>query len=1202
MKMHRELMRAFNEAKPLDAKASKVLHVFSDAMHFLEAHIIEYTANGLKVQASYPEDATIDVFDSEHLSPSDDESFQSHTLQDGRILYTFTLKDFGVMIALRKVSLDESTLEIFSELVFFSDRLFAESSQRLKSEALEKALKHERNLFRTIIDSIPDMIAFKDKEGIYQLTNKAVETYYKQSIVGKSIDDVYPEYEADIVRTLDYEVYKENKPTSKRLSMLVGEEYVFTDAIRAPVYDESGKPMGIVSIARSVGRSESASKDERQPHYVVIDAEDMNRQKRLEQTLRKREAFLRSLIDSTTDMIVRVDLQNRFTYVNDAYCKVFGKTKEELLGKSFTPLVHEDDLEATQKAMEKLFEPPYRAYMEQRAMTKDGWRWLAWEDAGVLDDNGDVVEITGVGRDITERKYAEQALEQNYAFQSTLVTLASKHLNVAPGKENQAIEEVLQRGVEAIDATHAYVVLKEKASPVYTINHYFYKNKNTQHTLYRDPITKLELEWIDAHKRDEVTVLKHVDKLPKRHKLRKRFKTTQSISAMALPLQISSYDYAAIVFESARAQETSSELGDYLLKVLAQIITNLLERKADAQAILDAKQSAEAANRAKSHFLASMSHEIRTPLNVIYNTVCLLKEAYKANVPVDYFAALESNLDMLNGIVTNIIDTTKIESKAIELQEEVFDLEESLYFVIKSQENIAVRKGLNVDFDYDYGIVDYVRTDRLRLNQIILNLVHNAIKFTDIGSVKLRVKVLEKTRNSWRVQFNVYDTGFGLDENEIHNIREKFYRTDSAKAQPGTGLGLTIVEELLNLFGSTLHIDSEKRKGSRFYFELDLVFDQAVSVNDKAIDGKRVLLIANADGAHIKKVLNALPINLSVIAPDDERLKEKVNHHESIVYYLEHYHEAALKSLNETMHLLPEHVHTILAIDSGVTPPPSVFELPFNDEIVGYVTKQRMSELLSQNPSVGSVDTKNKPTQEHHLLVVEDNTMARQTLERILRSSGYHVDSVSTAEQAFKNLEKTPYHLILMDIQLPGIDGVEAMKRIRSSAWKTHADVSIIALTAHALKEDVQRYKKAGMNDVITKPYNVSTLLASINKQLKTHYKETDPLFDEKAYNDNYKRYGALKSELINVFLNAVHKDTEAIRTALKRQDREAIKHAVHYFKGSCATIMATRAVKDAEVLLDNIQHAPFDEITRQGEKLLQTTQELIDYLKTKHE
>ena len=147
--------------------------------------------------------------------------------------------------------------------------------------------------------------------------------------------------------------------------------------------------------------------------YVVCSAEDITERKQAEEELKLKEDYLRGILESQNDLIVRVDLENRFTYVNDAYCKAFGKTREELIGKSFTPLVHEEDREHTLKAMEWLYVPPYRVYMEQRAMTVDGWRWIAWEDSSIFNDKGEVVEIQGVGRDITEQKQAKKALEES---------------------------------------------------------------------------------------------------------------------------------------------------------------------------------------------------------------------------------------------------------------------------------------------------------------------------------------------------------------------------------------------------------------------------------------------------------------------------------------------------------------------------------------------------------------------------------------------------------------------------------------------------------------------------------------------------------------------------------------------------------------------------------------------------------------------
>ncbi len=255
----------------------------------------------------------------------------------------------------------------------------------------DNALRESLHFFQHLIDTIPNPIFYKDVKGIYLGCNLAFERYLglsKEEIIGKSVYDVAPRELADKYQEMDQALFNAPGVQIYESSVIYADgtrrDVIFNKATYA---DANGSTAGLVG--------------------VII---DITEHKRALEALGESEEKYRLLVEGQTDLVVKVDPDDRFLFVSPTYCELFGKTEKELLGRKFMPLVHEEDRENTAREMEKLYRPPYTCYVEQRAMTKDGWRWLAWADKSVLDDQRNVIAIIGVGRDITESKYAEREL------------------------------------------------------------------------------------------------------------------------------------------------------------------------------------------------------------------------------------------------------------------------------------------------------------------------------------------------------------------------------------------------------------------------------------------------------------------------------------------------------------------------------------------------------------------------------------------------------------------------------------------------------------------------------------------------------------------------------------------------------------------------------------------------------------------------
>ncbi len=307
---------------------------------------------------------------------------------------------------------------------------------------------------------------------------------------------------------------------------------------------------------------------------------DITERKQAEEKLKKKEEYLRGILESQRDLVVRINLENRFTYVNDAYCKTFGKTREELVGKSFTPLVHEEDIENTLQAMEKLYVLPYRVYMEQRAMTVHGWRWIAWEDSGILNDEGELVEIQGVGRDITTRKQAEEALRYHYEFEKMVSEIASYFINLPADQVDEGIKYALKECGEFFQVERSYLFLISPDGQSLSMTHEWHKKEVEPqiNRLQGVPIGKRP--WWYAQVIEKGYVYIHdVNDMPEEAEAERNEFLKQNItSLLSIPMIANGKVIGSLGLDAIKNKKAWAEKHITLLKILTKLITNALER------------------------------------------------------------------------------------------------------------------------------------------------------------------------------------------------------------------------------------------------------------------------------------------------------------------------------------------------------------------------------------------------------------------------------------------------------------------------------------------------------------------------------------------------------------------------------------------------------------------------------------------------
>ena len=541
-----------------------------------------------------------------------------------------------------------------------------------------------------------------------------------------------------------------------------------------------------------------------------------------------------------------------------------------------------------------------------------------------------------------------------------------------------------------------------------------------------------------------------------------------------------------------------------------QLLIEVKERKKTERALHAAKEDAEAASRAKSSFLASMSHEIRTPMNAVLGFSDILLAMDLSSEQREYLQIIKTSGKQLLEVINDILDLSKIEAGKIELIEEPFSLRKMLDELMKTMAVQAHQKGLEIALYVAPQVPDALSGDAGRLRQVLINLVGNAVKFTEVGEVVLQADIDEKQtqgpdEHGHRVKFTVQDTGRGIAEDKQSAVFEAFTQADDFlnRRHEGTGLGLAICQRLAKMMQGEISLESIEGKGTVFSFTAR--FSQTSepvyatpAVSCRELELMRVLIVDDNQSNRriLSAMLNDFCQQVEAVESGERALIRLANDHFDVVLLdvfmpgLDGF--AVLQEIQNNSRL--SRLAVIMLTSIGFRGDAAECRKYGG---AAYLTKPvSQSRLLKAICAAGGVE--NEQGQPHrrfvtrhtleeghfplNILVAEDNEFNRQLAAAVLENKGWQVTTVGNGRQAVEKFSQGNFDLVLMDIQMPELNGMEATKEIRKLEAKNGVRTPVVALTAHAMSGDQQQFLDAGMDECLTKPLDIEKLFIVIEK------------------------------------------------------------------------------------------------------------------------
>jgi two-component system, sensor histidine kinase and response regulator len=879
------------------------------------------------------------------------------------------------------------------------------------------------------------------------------------------------------------------------------------------------------------------------------------------------------LFNLSLDLFCVAGFDGYFKRLSPSFERTLGFTQTELMSKPYIEFIHPDDLQPTIAAAAQVEGGAQVIRFRNRYLVKDGsYRWLSWNAVPFPEQQ----LIYCVARDITDGKRREERQSAAYAVTRVLATAAT--LDAAAPEIIRAVCEGLNWGLGAIwsvdrdSGTMRCIqvwhrpAIKAPEFVAKTMQLVFKPGNGLPGRVWRDN----QAQWLPD-------VVSDVN-FP-----RARVALQEGLhSAFGFPLRWGGEVTGVIEFFSPDIRKPDQDILDLFDSIGSQIGQFIERRRTEeklqvyAHELEAARRQAEEATKAKSDFLANMSHEIRTPMNAI---IGMTELALLSKLPPSQHQRLQTvkqAADSLMDLLNDILDLSKIEARKLRLERVEFSIRDTLDDTLNLLALRAGEKGLELACRVGPNVPDRVIGDPTRLRQIIVNLTGNAIKFTDQGEVVVRADVEAIRDGRASIRFEVSDTGIGIPQDKREMIFEAFSQADSSTTRRfgGTGLGLAISSELVKLMDGRMSVDSEAGKGSSFTFTVPFELEsdavpaiaaQRSHLEGADLEGLRVLAVD--DNATNRQILYEILENWRMIPT----VADNATHAVQIMK------DAAMRKAPFSLAILDGHMPEsdgfelaarvkrtrtlsgtkIIMLTSATNQTDA--ERCRRIHVAAHLNKPvRQSELMNtivrvfskRAPSRGAeaAERPKPPSRRLRVLVAEDNPVNQQLMRGLLGRRGYAVTMAGNGKEAIEALAGRRFDLILMDIQMPVMGGLEATAAIREKEKNSGGRVHIVATSAHAMASDRNNALAAGMDAYLVKPIRPSELYATLDRLAGA---ETGLRLDESALLEGLGGSRRLLRKLIAAFLKDSPRMIRELRKAVNSRNAEAIASHAHALKGA---------------------------------------------------
>lgn len=816
--------------------------------------------------------------------------------------------------------------------------------------------------------------------------------------------------------------------------------------------DEDGNVVALATIARDITQQKKAESETRRMSKVFMDS---------------------------SEPIILEDLEGTIIDCNNEAVRTYGFKREELVGKPIKTLVPDKFHGDADNLLR-------RCIAGEDVRNVEGIRWdkqkkeipvlLAFSQ--LKDEEGVTIAIATIAKDITEQKKAESEMRvMSKVFMDASDPIIIEDLNGVIQDLN-------------FEAERSYGFKREEliGKPIKTLV------PREKHSQADDILEKCK-------KGEEVRNIEGV----------RIDKQENPIPVLLTLSQLKDEEGKTIAIATIAKDITEQKIAERELDLERQNLeVKVEERTRELEA---AQTEAEAANQSKSDFLANMSHEIRTPMNAIIGMSELAMKTELTSKQYNYLNKIQISSQALLSLINDILDFSKIEAGKLDIEEVDFHLDEVLDHLATLTTLKAQEKGLEVLFQIGQSVPRFLVGDPLRLGQVLTNLTNNAVKFTDKGEIVVKIRLIEESEDSVQLELSVKDTGIGLTQEQISKLFQEFSQADSSTTRKygGTGLGLTISRRLVEMMDGKIWVESEPGIGSRFIFTAKFKKGtekrQDALQTSKELAGKKVLIVDDNESALeiLQHALLSFDFEVHSAASGAEciTLVEEADSEKPFELVIMDWQMPEMNGIRASeiikKHPNLKHIPKIImltvygreevskeaekvGLDAFLVKPmnTSVLFEAFIEVFGGEVGKSKRKKAFQ--PSMEDESKVAERIQGAKILLVEDNSINQEIANELLGQVGVNISIANNGSEAVAMVEENKYDIILMDCQMPIMDGYEATRTIRE--MKQFADLPIVAMTANAMQGDRDKCLEAGMNDYVSKPINPRDLYSTLIKWL----------------------------------------------------------------------------------------------------------------------